>query len=204
MDTDEPLLPPVVDDPSQTAFRRGCQVLDLGDGERARGLFEEAVRGSGPQMLWRVAEATLETLQSAFWMERAVVSESEPGGITVDPGALRILGGNGDRFRQHWEIAVESTDPAGAIAALTAARRRLACTFEDGREFPPEEAEDVMVDTDLYSPNYVAVDEEVPCVHLDCKGGMFPYMARTALRIVADELRKAGVRRAHLFTPPAS
>lgn len=178
--------------------------MDSGDWERARSLFEEAVRGSGPQMLWRVAEACLETDEGAFWIRRAVVSESEPGGITVDPGALRILGGgNGDAFQQHWEIAVESNDPARAVAALTAAESRLACVLEDGRELSPEEAEDVMADTDLYSPNYVAVDATVPRVWMDCKGGMFPHMARTALRIVADELRKTGIRQAHLFTRPA-
>ncbi|MFI0959861.1 hypothetical protein ACH4S8_00360 [Streptomyces sp. NPDC021080] len=203
MDTDDSRLPSV-DHPAEIAFRRGCQALDSGDRERARSLFEEAVGGSGPQMLWYVAEACLETDQSAFWMRRAVVSESEPGGITVDPGALRILGGDGDMFQQHWEIAVESDDPARAVAALTAAERRLGRVLEDGRELSPEEADDTMADTDLYSPNYVAVDDTVPRVWMDCKGGMFPHMARTALRIVADELRKAGVRRAHLFTRPAS
>ncbi|MFE4829326.1 hypothetical protein [Streptomyces sp. NPDC056672] len=204
MDTTESLLPSA-DHSAETAFELGCQALESGDRERARDLFEEAVRGSGPQMLWRVAEACLETLQSAFWMSRAVVSESEPGGITVDPGALRILGGgDGEMFQQHWEIAVESSDPARAVTALTAARGRLTCVFEDGREFPPEEAEDVMTDTDLYSPNFVAVDDTVPRVWMDCKGGMFPHMARTALRIVADELRKAGIRQAHLFTRPIS
>lgn len=156
-------------------------------------------------MLWRVAEACLATDESAFWMRRAVVSESEPGGITVDPGTLPILGGgdggDGDAFQQHWEIAVESNDPARAVAALTAAEHRLGCVLEDGRELSTEEAEDD--DTDLYSPNYVAVDDTVPRVWMDCKGGMFPHMARTALRIVADELRKAGVRQAHLFTRPA-
>ncbi|MFF3445758.1 hypothetical protein ACFYXJ_01305 [Streptomyces sp. NPDC002667] len=203
MDTDDSRLPSA-DHPAGIAFGRGCRALESGDRERARSLFEEAVGGSGPQMLWHVAEACLETDQSAFWMRRAVVSESEPGGITVDPGALRILGGNGDMFQQHWEIAVESNDPARAVAALTAAERRLGRVLEDGRELSPEEAEDVMADTDLYSPNYVAVDDTVPRVWMDCKGGMFPHMARTALRIVADELRKAGVRRAHLFTRPAS
>ena len=203
MDINDSRLPSA-DHPAEVAFRRGCQALESGDREPARSLFEEAVRGSGPQMLWRVAEACLETDQSAFWMRRAVVSESEPGGITVDPGALRILGGNGEMFQQHWEIAVESNDPARAVEALTAAEHRLACVLEDGRELSPEEAGDVMADTDLYSPNYVAVDETVPRVWMDCKGGMFPHMARTALRIVANELGKAGVRQAHLFTCPAS
>ncbi|MGW3413937.1 hypothetical protein [Streptomyces sp. NPDC000888] len=203
MDTNDSRLPSG-DHPAEIAFGRGCRALDSGDWERAQSLFEEAVDGSGPQMLWRVAEACLETDRSAFWMRRAVVSESEPGGITVDPGALRILGGNGDMFQQHWEIAVESNDPARAVAALTAAQNRLGCVLEDGRELSPEEADDAMADTDLYSPNYVAVDYTVPRVWMDCKGGMYPHMARTALRIVADELRKAGVRHAHLFTRPAS
>ncbi|MFF3215869.1 hypothetical protein ACFYYB_35300 [Streptomyces sp. NPDC002886] len=199
MDTTEPLLPSA-DDPSETAFRHGCRALELAEWDRARSLFEEAVDGSGPQMLWRVAEACLETEQSASWMRRAVLSESEPGGITVDPGALRIEGGNGGMFHQYWEIAVESDDRAGAVAALLAAESRLSCTFEDGREFSREEAEDVLCDTDLYSPNFVAVDETVPRVWMDCKCGMYPHMARTALRIVADELRRAGVRQARLYS----
>ena len=202
MDTNDAGLPSV-DHPAEIAFRRGCQALEAGDWDRARSLFEEAVGGSGPQMLWRVAAACLETDQSAWWMRRAVVSESEPGGITVDPGTLPILGGNGDMFQQHWEIAVESNDPARAVAALTAAQRRLGRVLEDGRELPPEGADDALADTDLYSPNYVAVDDTVPRVWMDCKDGMFPHMARTALRIVADELRRAGIRHAHLFTRPA-
>ena len=203
MDTAD--APSSADRPAEIAFIRGCQALDSGDWESARSLFEEAVGGFGPQMLWRVAEACLETDQDAFWMSRAVVSESEPGGITVDPGALRILGGDDHAFhQQHWEIAVDSNDPARALAALTAAQYRLGCVLEDGRELSPEEADDVLADTDLYSPNYVAVDPSVPRLWMDCKGGMFPHMARTALRIVTDELRKAGVQQAHLYTRPAS
>jgi hypothetical protein len=205
VDTDNSPLPSV-DQPAEIAFTRGCQALQSWDWDHARGLFEEAVRGSGPQMLWRVAEACLETEESAFWMSRAVVSESEPGGITVDPGVLPIHGGeeDGDMFQQNWEIAVESTDPVRAVAALTAAEGRVACVLEDGRELPQEDALDLMADTDLYSPNYVAVDDTVPRLTMDCKGGMYPHMARTALRIVADELRKAGIRQAHLYTRSAS
>jgi hypothetical protein len=200
VDTSE-TLPPSPDDPAEIAFRRGCEALDSRDLERARSLFGEAVRGSGPQMLWRVAEASLETDQSADWMRQAVASESEPGGITVDPGTLRILGGNGETFQQHWEIAVESNDPARAVAALSAAQSRLSHVFEDGRERSAEEADDTVTNTELYNPNYVGVDGTVPSVGMDCKGGMYPHMARTDLRIVADELRKAGIRQAHLYTP---
>jgi len=151
-------------------------------------------------MLWRVAQACLETDQSAYWMRRAVVTESEPGGITVDPGVLPMLGGDGEAFTQHWKIAVKSDDPAHAVEALNAAELRLPHVLENGRELSEEDADYDTAEYDFYSPNYVAVDVTVPCVWMDCKGGMFPHMARTALRIVADELRKAGVRQARLFT----
>lgn len=200
MDT-EPVSPSA-DLPAEVAFRLGCQVLETRE-QDARELFEEAVRGSGPQMLWRVAQACLETDQSAYWMRQAVVTESEPGGITVDPGVLPILGGNGEAFTQHWKIAVQSDDPAQAIEALNAAELRLPYVLENGRELSEEDADYDTADYDFYRPNYTAVDVTVPCVWMDCKGGMFPHMARTALRIVAAELRKAGVRQAHLFTPPA-
>ena len=203
MDTTES-LPPSPDDPAEIAFRRGCQALgDRDQHERARGLFEEAVRGSGPQMLWRVAEACLEVEadQSAFWMSRAVVSESEPGGITVDPGALRILGGDGEMFQQHWEIAVESNDPARAVTALNAARYRLSRVFEDGREFPEEEFEDVIVNTELYSPNYVAVDETVPSAYgLQGRDVSAHGPHRPAHR--GRRTAQGRIRQAHLFTPP--
>ncbi|MFJ8628508.1 hypothetical protein ACIRD3_37495 [Kitasatospora sp. NPDC093550] len=174
--------------------------------EHARHLFEQAVGGSGSQMLWRVVEACGATAEAAFWMCRAVASESDPEGISVDPGVLCIeSNGPGSAFHQDFTIAVESEDPASAVAALTAAEPRLMCVFEDGRELSPEEAEDVWDDDrPPYSPSYAAVDTEVPCVRLDCKGGVYPQMARTALRVVADELRKAGVQQARLFSPNRS
>jgi hypothetical protein len=194
---------PSSDHPAEEAFELGRQALEAWEWDRAHDLFEEAVRSSGPQMLWRVAEACLETDQSAYWMQRAVVTESEPGGITVDPGALRIHGGNGGVFTQHWEIAVRSDDPARAVEALNAAELRLTYVLENGRELSEEDDDYDTADFDFYSPNYAAVDATVPRVWMDCKGGMFPHMARTVLRIVADELRRAGIRQAHLFTPPA-
>ncbi|MGQ4379728.1 hypothetical protein ACN6K9_002898 [Streptomyces sp. SAS_267] len=148
-----------------------------------------------------MAEACLYGDEAASWMRRAVVTESEPGGVTVGPEALGILGGNGDALVQNWEIVVESDEPARAVAALTAAEPRLMRVFEDGRELSPEEAEDLWDEAfPPYSPNYAAVDATVPRIWMDCKDGIYPHMARTALRIVMDELRKAGVRQAHLFS----
>ncbi|MFJ9446603.1 hypothetical protein ACIRRH_32790 [Kitasatospora sp. NPDC101235] len=202
MDTTEPSLPPLP--PAvEAAFRRGRRAADDGEWERARGLFEQAVRGAGPQLLWHVVAACGETDEAAFWMRRAAVSESEPGGITVDPQTLPIERTSpGATPCQVFRIAVRSDDPARAVAALTAAEPGLMHVFEDGRELSPEEAEDVWEEAlPPYSPDYAAVDASVPCVWMDCKGLIFPHLARTALRIVADELRKAGVRQAHLFSP---
>ncbi|MFJ2648101.1 hypothetical protein ACIO1C_15355 [Streptomyces sp. NPDC087420] len=199
MDTEA--LPPSADHSSEAAFRRGCLAHESGQWEHAQELFEEAVRGSGPQMLWRVAEACLYCDEAALWMRRAVVTESEPGGITVGPEACGILGGNGDALVQNWEIVVESDEPARAVVALTAAKPRLMRVFEDGRELSPEEAEELWDEAfPPYSPNYAAVEATVPRIWMDCKDGIYPHMARTALRVVADELRKAGVRQAHLFS----
>ncbi|MFI5761956.1 tetratricopeptide repeat protein [Streptomyces sp. NPDC051563] len=199
MDTEA--LPPSADHPSEAAFRRGCLARESGQWEHAREQFEEAVRGAGPQMLWRVTEACLYGDEAAQWMRRAVVTESEPGGITVDPGAFGILTGDGDPLVQNWEIAVESDEPAAAVTALTAAESRLVRVFEDGRELSPEEAEELWDEfCPPYSPNFVAVDATVPRLWMDCKDGIYPHMARTALRIVKEELRRAGVRQAHLFS----
>ncbi|WP_327236114.1 hypothetical protein OG349_21315 [Streptomyces sp. NBC_01317] len=199
---DAEALPQSVDHPSEASFRQGCLAHESGQWEHAQELFEEAVRGSGPQMLWRVAEACLYCDEAASWMRRAVVTESEPGGITVGPEAFGILGGHGDALVQNWGIVVESDEPARAVTALTAAKPRLMRVFEDGRELSPEEAE-VLWDeaSPPYSPNYAAVEATVPRIWMDCKDGIYPHMARTALRVVADELRKAGVRQAHLFSP---
>ncbi len=197
--------------PAEAAFGRACLALtsDLPDQwEHARGLFEEAVRASGREMLWRAADACAaddaDLVQASFWMRRAVAAESDPDGITVDPGTLCVVVDGDHADHQRWEIAVASDDPARAVAALTAAEDRLMLVLEDGRELSEEEADDVLGETDLYSPNYAAVDDTVPRVWMDCKGAIMPLLARTALRIVAEELRTAGLPRAHLFTPPAS
>ncbi|MFC8454107.1 hypothetical protein [Kitasatospora sp. NPDC057223] len=191
-----------VDDPAEAAFRLGCQAVQAWEWDRAQELFEEAVRTAGPPMLWRVTEAWLDRGQTSAWMRRAVVAESEPGGITIDPTALEITGGNDSDVQvQNWEIAVESDDPERAVVALTAAEPRLMCVFEDGRELSPEDAEELMDEAmPPYNPNYAAVDATVPRIWMDCKGGLYPHMARTMLRIVADELRKAGIRQTRLFS----
>ncbi|MFC9330860.1 hypothetical protein [Kitasatospora sp. NPDC057015] len=207
MDEETKLPTTTTDSVAEAHFLRGCQILEEGgpdDWDVARARFEEAARQSDPSMLWRIADVCRWVPnQAAYWMSRAVLTESRPGGITTDRNLLRIVEGhNGAAVTQDFSVAVESDHHDLAVAALTAAaENRLWAILEDGRELPPEEAEEIIDDTDLYSPNYVGIDPAVPRVWLDCKGGIFPHMARTVLLIVADELRKAGIQEAHLFTP---
>nr|BEK71528.1 hypothetical protein KPHV_87550 [Kitasatospora purpeofusca] len=205
MDTDGATALPAEDDP-EAHYQRALRTLE-NDGidgwESARAQFERAAALGGPDMAWRIAAATqwIPT-QAGHWMSQAVLTTGEPGGITVDPGLLRISGGDdGDPLVQHWEIAVRSAQHDTALTALTAARHRLWAVLEDGTELPPDEAEDLIDDTDLYSPNYVATKPDVPSVWLDCKGAVLPLMARTVLRIVTEELKNAGIHQAVLFTP---
>ncbi|WP_330175964.1 hypothetical protein OG875_22160 [Streptomyces sp. NBC_01498] len=68
---------PGVDHPAEVAFRGGRQAVAAFDPDRARALFEEAVRQGGPDMLWRLAEEYLDSEEGSRWMSRAVVTESE-------------------------------------------------------------------------------------------------------------------------------
>ncbi|MFJ3086799.1 hypothetical protein [Streptomyces sp. NPDC086838] len=132
-------------------------------------------------------------------MSRAVLAEGEIGGIEVDPGTLCIAGGeSGDVLWQNFRIAVQSDHHARAVKALTAAaENRLWAVLEDGREIPDED----LIDDSDYSPNYVGLDPSVPLVWMDCKGLVMPYMARTVLRVVRQELQNAGIRQARIFSP---
>ncbi len=189
---------------AEAHFQTGCRILNE-DGPSgwgaARIQFEQAARRSDSEMLWRIADACQWVPPlAAHWMSRAVRSESEANGIEVDPSTLCITGGeNGDALCQHFRIAVESGDHEKAAEALTvAAENRLWAVLEDGQEIPDE---DFIADSDLYSPNYVGLDPSVPLVWMDCKGAVIPYMARTVLRIVRQELQNAGIHQARLLTP---
>ncbi|MGQ4488962.1 hypothetical protein ACN6LM_006551 [Streptomyces sp. SAS_281] len=192
---------------AETHFQAGCRALneDEPSGRRAAHTqFERAASGSDSEMLWRIVDACQWVpFLAAHWMSRAVLSESEVGGIEVDPGTLRITeGANGDVLTQDFCVAVQSDNRAKAVEALTAAAdNRLWAVVEDGREIPDTDLIDA---NDLYSPNYVGLDPSVPLVWMDCKGLVMPYMARTVLRVVRQELQNAGIRRARILTPQHS
>ncbi|MDI1462948.1 hypothetical protein QEZ54_18380 [Catellatospora sp. KI3] len=191
------------------AYRIGCHHANQEDWElrpQAEAWFVRAAQLGGPDAAWWIAHAYAYAFdgRSRQWLRRAVGTESDPDGIAVDHGTLAIVLDHGYPTHQRWRVRVRSDDRARAVAALTAACARVMCVAEDGREFGPDEDLPVL-DGDgheLYTPNHAAVDDTgaVPELHLDCKDGVMPLLARTVIRIVAQELRAAGLPWALLFT----
>ncbi|MBV1850113.1 hypothetical protein [Catellatospora tritici] len=190
------------------AYRIGRHFLGQNDWDlrdRAEPWFVRAAQLGGPEAAWWIVQAYAGALdgRARQWLRRAVGTESDPGGIEVDYGTLPIELDHGHAVDQDWRIRVRSDDRPRTVAALHAARPRLMQVGEDGREYgdaewPPRHPGG----GDLYTPNTCQVDDrgEVPEIWLDCKSVIYPLMARTVIRIVAQELRAAGLSRALLFT----
>jgi hypothetical protein len=206
---DEPTpLASLRNDP-EAALQLGCRILEtceLEDRRHAEVCFEFA-RNADPTTTWRAAEAyvALGDHRAARWMAEAAASLSDPEGIVVEPLTLPIgfVEYDQDRYvldHQDWRIAVQCDDPAHAVAALNVASERVLYVTADGCEQPDWEALAAEYGRS-YSPNYAAVDEDVPLIWLDCKSGIMPAMARTVIEIVIEELRAAGITRATLRTP---
>ncbi len=195
--------------PPESAFAAGCSLLSKPDGDGYRyvdQIFEFAASKSGPDMLWRIAQAYIEAFdaRAAAWMRRAVAGESDPDGIIVDPGTLAIRLSHGSPSYQDWEVCVEADDRRAVLAALDATEPRVMFVSDGGREFLTDEE---MIAAPgygaaMYTPNYAIVDADgpTPRILMDCKDGIMPLMARTVLRIVREELRAVGIEKARLFT----
>jgi hypothetical protein len=196
------------DDP-RAALELGCRIVataDVDERRRAEIPFEIA-RNGDHTTVWRAAEAYALVADggAARWMAEGAASLSDPDGIVVDPLTLPILIQEYDVDRwiahdQDWRIAVACDDPARAVVALQAAQVRCLFVANDGR-IVSDYAELTGPPGPWYTPNGVFVDEDVPLIWLDCKGGVFPLMARTVLEIVIEELRAVGITRAELSTP---
>jgi hypothetical protein len=185
------------------AFELGCKLLAMRNHEARRHsdhAFELAAGNSVPDILWAISEAFSQhaDARAAEWLRRAIASANEPNGIELDPGLLRIHTSHGYALHQDWEIRVRSDNHPRAVEALRAAEPRIMRTFEDGHEASDDEFRTNA--GRLYNPNYAAVDEDVPRIWMDCKDGVMPLMAQTAIRIVSEELRSAGITRALLYT----
>ncbi len=106
--------------------------------------------------------------------------------------------GSGRLTAQAFEVQV-TAEPAGAArAALEAASSRFSFVYEDGEEFYGED------DGIRYRPNWVSdiyEDAVGPWLTMDCKSGVMPFMARTDIRIIVEELRRAGATSGRILNP---
>jgi hypothetical protein len=124
------------------------------------------------------------------------------GDITCDPWTFLPL-----RETIAITIAAVGPSPQMLTTALAAAAQRMIRVQADGRErgededeFDDEDEDDFDEDEEEfesdYTPNYVSAPERVGDIvgisNIDTKGVRLPWMFRTFLRIVAEELRSAG------------
>ncbi|QMU66988.1 hypothetical protein [Streptacidiphilus sp. P02-A3a] len=190
------------EDDGETALRSGRELLADGDRDAAEGRFEEAFGLGAAGAPWRIAHVYLDAgdARTAAWMRRAAASLSRPGGITVDADTLPITTGRVEDFEypegQVWCVAVTDCDPLAAATALRAAEPALGQATEDGRVPSAEE-----IASAPYYANRVWIDEAALTVGLDAKDAAMPMLARVVLTVLVEELRRAGVTRARLYTP---
>ncbi|MCZ7438770.1 hypothetical protein O7598_20325 [Micromonospora sp. WMMC241] len=188
----------------RAAFALGALHLDRSgaDGE-ARRWFEYATTlDPSADLLWQITREHVDTLALEpirTWMRRAITAEWAGCEFTVDPGVFGVYDyhGTGDVTGQAFEVQVSAEPAEAARTALEAAALRFPLVNEIGVEC--EEYDD-----ELYTPNYVSdVRDDVagPWLGMDCKDGVMPLMARTDIRIVVEELRRAGATSGRIFSP---
>jgi hypothetical protein len=183
---------------AEAAFRLAAYAFEHGQGGAAGGWMALAARFGGTAMLWRLADLVKDNSSgrlAASWQRQAIVAEWGGAGAVVDENTCRIFSVKPDSYRtQEFGAHVRGEPDEAVRSALVAAARRLMCVGDDGVEYPDGEA---AVDDAGYSPNYVSD----PAQHsgggwqfwMDCKGEVYPLMAATQLRILVEELRRAGV-----------
>ncbi|MEV0005147.1 hypothetical protein AB0H28_23075 [Micromonospora sp. NPDC050980] len=194
----------VEDRDAQAAFALGALHLSRtgADGE-ARRWFEYATTlDPGADLLWRITQEHVCTI--AFepirrWMRRAVTTEWAGCEFAVDPGVFGVYDyhGTGHVTAQTFTVQVCAEPAEAARAALAAAALRFPMVNEIGAETEADDGE-------LYTPNFVsAVRDDVngPWLGMDCKDGVMPLMARTDIRILVEELRRAGATAGRIFSP---
>lgn len=106
-------------------------------------------------------------------------------------------------------VVVVGSQPTQITAALTSAGERFMDVNERGHEYTaaelnrPDETDGEGVE--LYTPNYVS---EVTAasgglsIYVDCKGEISKPMGERFMAILVEELQRAGVIEARIFSPP--
>jgi|SRR5882757_3458379 len=183
---------------AEAAFRLAAYTFEHGQGEAADGWMALAARFGASAMLWRLADLVKDDSSgqlAARWQRQAIVAGWGGGDVVVDENTCRIFSIKPDSYRtQEFGARVRGEPDEAVRNALVAAARRLMCVGDDGVEYPDVEA---AVDDAGYSPNYISDPARHPGggwqFWMDCKGEVYPLMAATQLRILVDELRRAGV-----------
>lgn len=161
--------------------------------------------GDDPGGLWAAVEAMEQRpfpiLDAQRAWARAVEADFPPDGdITCDPWTLMPMGAMSI-------ITIGAVGPSPDLlkVALDRASDRMALAFDNGWEATDDALEageppdwfdpDLEAGEEPYNPNHVSGAERFGDVagiaDIDTKGERFPWMFRTFLRIVAEELRAA-------------
>jgi hypothetical protein len=177
---------------AEFALKRGS----AGDRDSSEAWFREAATLGGVPMLWQIADLTKEQSAEigARWQREAIATEWRDSGVAVDEDTFRLYAFNGGAWTaQDFHVLVRGEPDEAVGEVLEAARVRLYCVGNDGTEYPDEDA---AIEAD-YNPNYVSDPEAHPGggwrIWMDCKSEAYPLMAATQLRILVEELRRAGV-----------
>lgn len=157
---------------------------------------------------WDLDSAGLLEYQKAW--RRAIEYDFPPGGdITCDPRtfiplersalmSVGVAGPNADLS--------QSPDPALLRKALTRAGERILSVTDHGEELTPKQLDELYESGDFedggYTPAYVSDPESytgvVGITNIDTESMHFIWLQRTALRIVAEEIRKVGATPARI------
>jgi hypothetical protein len=184
---------------AEAAFRLAAYGFEHNQAETAEGWMTVAARLGGSTMMWRLADLVKDDSsgqQASRWQRQAIAAEWGGGAdAIVDENAFRIGSIKPGAYRtQEFGAHVRGEPDEAVRRALIAAAERLMCVGDDGVEYPDAET---AVDDAGYSPNYISEPEKHPDggwrFWMDCKGEVFPLMAATQLRILVDELARAGV-----------
>jgi hypothetical protein len=183
---------------AEAAFRLAAYGFEHGQSEAADGWTALAARFGGAAMMWRLADLVKGASsgeQAARWQRQAIAAEWGDEDVVIDENSCRIFSITPGSYRTQEFGAHVRGEPDEAVRnALAAAAGRLMCVGDDGVEHSDEET---ALDEAGYTPNYISDPEEHPGggwqFWMDCQGEVYPMMAATQLRILVDELRRAGV-----------
>lgn len=138
--------------------------------------------------------------QQRAW-RRAIEHDFPPGGdITCDPrtfvplrsSILMTVGVTGPD-----PTLLQSPDPVALKQALSRAGQRIMLVTEAGRELTPKQFDELLDSgEEVYTPSFVSDPESYTGVvginNIDTDGVRHTWLLRTALRIVAEEIRRVG------------